>query len=121
MPEREQASPRRGQIVVTGASKGIGAAIAIELDRRGFEPVGLSRSGECSVGRALACDVTDEAAVRAALAEVASAGPIVGLVNNAGLHRAAPSHELSTAEYEAVMRINATAVMVVAREAFPYL
>lgn len=110
-----------GQIVVTGASKGIGAAIAVELARRGFAPVSLSRSGTAVAGRAVACDMTDEAAVRAALAEVAKAGPIVGLVNNAGLHKTCPSHRLPTSEFEEVMRINATAVMIAAREAFPYL
>jgi NAD(P)-dependent dehydrogenase (short-subunit alcohol dehydrogenase family) len=110
-----------GQIVVTGASKGIGAAIAVELDRRGFEPVSLSRSGTSAVGRAMTCDMTDEAAVKATLAEIADAGPIIGLVNNAGLHTSCPSDRLTTADFEEVMRINATAVMIAAREAFPHL
>ncbi|MCY0093269.1 SDR family NAD(P)-dependent oxidoreductase [Hoeflea sp. J2-29] len=35
-----------GQIIVTGASKGIGLAIAEELARRDFQVVSLSRSGE---------------------------------------------------------------------------
>lgn len=113
--------PEGGQIVVTGASKGIGAAIAAELARRGFSPVSLSRTGTAVAGRAIACDMTDEAAVHAAFAEVAKAGPVVGLVNNAGLHKTCPSDRLATAEFEAIMRVNATAVMVAAREAFPYL
>jgi NAD(P)-dependent dehydrogenase (short-subunit alcohol dehydrogenase family) len=113
--------PEGGQIVVTGASKGIGAAVAVELERRGFAPVSLSRSGTAAAGRAMTCDMTDEASVKAALAEIAGQGPIIGLVNNAGLHKTSPSHVLPTADYEEVMRINATAVMIAAREAFPYL
>jgi short-subunit dehydrogenase len=38
------------QIIVTGASRGIGEAIAVELDRRGFRIAALSRSGTSSVG-----------------------------------------------------------------------
>ena len=110
-----------GKIVVTGASKGIGAAIVTELARRGYTPVSLSRSGTASVGRAFTCDMTDEGAVRAALAEVATAGPSVGLVNNAGLHKTSASDKLATAEFEEIFRINVTAVMVASREAFPYL
>lgn len=113
--------PEGGQIIVTGASKGIGAAIACELARRGFDPVGLSRTGTAVAGRAMTCDMTDETSVRSAFVEIAKAGPIVGLVNNAGLHRTSPSHELPTSQFEEVMRINATAVMIAAREVFPYL
>ncbi|QYU66909.1 SDR family oxidoreductase [Leptolyngbya sp. 15MV] len=40
---------------------------------------------------------------------------------SAGAHRAAPSAELATAEYEAVMRLDATAVMIACREAHPHL
>jgi short-subunit dehydrogenase len=36
----------KGQVIVTGASRGIGEAIAIELDRRGFDVAALSRSGQ---------------------------------------------------------------------------
>lgn len=109
------------QIIVTGASRGIGRAVAAELDRRGYAVVGLSRSGECAVGRGVVCDVGDEGAVRETLAAVAEAGPIRGLVNNAGTHATGPSQALTTEEYERVMRINATSVMVACREVHPYL
>jgi NAD(P)-dependent dehydrogenase (short-subunit alcohol dehydrogenase family) len=110
-----------GTVIVTGASRGIGAAIAAELGARGVRVAGLSRSGTAPAGRAMACDMTDDAAVRHALAEIAEDGGIAGLVNNAGLHLAAPGHALETAEYEAVMRLNATAVMVACREVYPHL
>jgi NAD(P)-dependent dehydrogenase (short-subunit alcohol dehydrogenase family) len=118
-------------IAVTGASRGIGAGIALELARRGFRVGCFTRRGtgpEAETARALedrfinhACDVTDEASVRAALKALAGAGSLHGLVNNAGIHLDAPSHELDTATYERVMQTNATAVFTACREAYPYL
>lgn len=110
-----------GQIIVTGASKGIGAGIAADLHRRGFAVAGLSRSGETSVGYGLACDVTDEAALAAAVGEIAARGPIIGLVNNAGAHVAQPTLTLGAADFERTMRLNATAVLVASREVQPHL
>ena len=109
------------QIIVTGASKGIGAAIAQDLAARGFHPVCLSRSGGAPAGTGHACDMTDETAVRDLFARIAADGPIAGLVNNAGLHEGGPSATLQTASYLKVMDLNATAVMVASREVFPYL
>ena len=109
------------QIIVTGGSRGIGAAVVEELATRGHSVVGLSRSGEVPAGRGLRCDVSDEAALRAAIADVASHGPIAGLVNNAGIHRARPSAELDLAEYEEVMRVNGTASVLACREVYPHL
>ena len=119
MPDRP---PKRGAAIVTGASRGIGAAVAVELEARGFAVWSLSRSGEAPAGRALRCDVTDEAALRDAFAAIAdTASPIEALVSNAGVHASAPSRKLATAEYERVMALNATAVMTGAREIHPHL
>lgn len=112
---------RKGQIIVTGASRGIGQAIAVELDRRGFAVAGLSRSGTSAVGAGYACDMTDERAIADAIAKVAATGPIVGLVNNAGAHEGKRSAELSLADFESTMRLNASAVMVACRESYSHL
>lgn len=111
----------RGQIIVTGASKGIGAAVTQELDTRGYEVASLSRSGRAPAGINYVCDVTDEPTVREVFTQIAERGPIVGLVNNAGVHLGGPIAHQSTEEFETVMRLNSTAVMVCAREAYPYL
>ena len=119
-------------IAVTGASRGIGSAIALELARRGFTVACLSRQGagpetvdakQFSARLVnVACDVTDEAGVKSAfLSVVARAGALNGLVNNAGIHLDAPSHQLETARYEKVMTTNATAVFAACREAYPHL
>ena len=110
-----------GQIIVTGASRGIGAAIALDLAGRGYEVVGLSRSGEVAAGRGIACDMTRETAVRNCFAEIGAGGAIAGLINNAGMHLASPSAELRTEEFEQVMALNASSVMVAAREVYPHL
>ena len=120
-------------IAVTGASRGIGAAIALELRRRGHTVGCLTRSGagpqfdpvEAATGGRFVnvkCDVTRESSIKNALARLAdAAGGLNGLVNNAGMHRDGASHELPTVEYEALMATNATAVFVCAREAYPHL
>lgn len=109
------------QIIVTGASKGIGAAVAQTLAERGHAVVCLSRSGGAPAGRGIACDMTDEAAVASAFAEIAAAGGIAGLVNNAGVHATSPIARLTTASFNDTMALNATAVMVAAREAYPHM
>jgi len=111
----------KGQVIVTGASRGIGEAIAIELDRRGFEVAALSRSGKSPVGHGMVCDMTDESSIARVIASVAQRGTIVGLVNNAGAHEARASAELSLSEFEAAMRLNASAVLVASREVYPHL
>ena len=111
---------RDGSVIVTGASRGIGAAIAQTLDARGMTVFGLSRTGTSPAGRAIMCDMTDEAAVRRIFSEVADEGPVAALVNNAGVHIGSPSHELATSEFNEVMALNATAVMVGCREIYPH-
>lgn len=109
------------QVIITGGSKGIGLAIATEIERRGFRAVCLSRSGQGSVGRQVVCDMTDEAAIRATFAEIARVGPVVGLVNNAGVHILGAIATLKTEDFEKSFALNTTAVMIASRELFPHL
>jgi NAD(P)-dependent dehydrogenase (short-subunit alcohol dehydrogenase family) len=122
-----------GVIAVTGASRGIGARIALELARRRYRVGCVSRGGkgpeDVAVPAELAprlvnvtCDVTDEEAVRRALAALAAEpGGLRGLVNNAGIYFKAPSRSMTTAELDHVMETNAVSVFVVSREAYPHL
>ena len=110
-------------IAVTGASRGIGAAITEELLRRDFVVGSLTRKGIGIDGTLpIACDVDDEKSLKKAFKTLADkAGRIDGLVNNAGIHLDGKSAELQTGTFDQVMDTNARAVFVACREAYPYL
>ncbi|HEV7328431.1 MAG TPA: SDR family oxidoreductase [Bosea sp. (in: a-proteobacteria)] len=120
-------------IIVTGASRGIGAVIALELARRGHIVGCLSRKGQGPEGIdisaelqprliPLQADVLDTAAVKAAIERFeAEAGPLNGLVNNAGVHVEAASDSQPLSEFEEVLRTNATATFAICQLAYPHL
>src|SRR3954468_13698372 len=114
-------------IAVTGAARGIGAALEHELARRGFTVGCLTRGARLPEGApasmiAVDCDVADDASVVRAMDELAhKAGGIRGLVNNSGIHKEGPSATLDIADFDAVMAINARAVFVGCRAAYPHL
>lgn len=119
-------------IAVTGASRGLGAAIALELATRGFTVGCLARNGRIPdiegasalSGRfiPLVCDVTDESAIANSFSELArSTGGIDGLVNNAGIYIGGASRSFPTPDFEQVLRVNAVSVFAACREVYPYL
>ena len=123
---------RRECIAVTGASRGIGAAIAISLAQAGHHVACMSRSGglpsvagdpeAASRCFAVTVDVMQPTRVRDALAQLANSGwRIVGLVNNAGMHIDASSAELALDQWHEVMDMNATSVVTACQAAYPHL
>jgi NAD(P)-dependent dehydrogenase (short-subunit alcohol dehydrogenase family) len=102
--------------VVTGGAQGIGAATARMLERAGARVVVFDVAAEAGV------DVTNESAVRDALARVAKDfGGIDILVNNAGRVARKPAIDLPTEEWQAVIDVNLTATFLCSRLAHPYL
>lgn len=118
---------RSGAIGVTGGARGIGAAIARELARRGFTVGCLTRGARLPEGApksmiAVACDVTDDVSIHRAMDELAQrAGGLAGLVNNAGIHSEGASEAIDMADFDTLMAVNARAVFVGCRAAFPHL
>lgn len=121
-------------VVVTGASRGIGAAIAIELARAGMTVGCASRSGglpdlsnapDVNVDNLIAIktDVTQPDALREAIETFISAtGQLpTGLVNNAGIHTTAASHELSRQAFREMMDANALSVLEGSQAIYPHL
>ena len=103
--------------IITGASSGIGAALARELARRGWMLALLARRADLieSLTRelpqtsvALACDVTDANSVREAVrrGEEVLGGPFDLAVANAGVGLPSPAAKFNLVEAELMMRVN---------------
>ncbi|MPY91375.1 MAG: SDR family oxidoreductase [Luteitalea sp.] len=117
--------------LVTGGSRGIGAAIAMKLAEEGATvALTYARSVEKAravvsnieaVGRrslAIAADNTDSTAVEAAVRQtVAALGRLDILVNNAGIFLAGPLETLSLQDFDTAFSVNVRAVFIASRAA----
>ena len=106
-------------VVITGGAQGIGEACARRLVRDGAavalwdvnDAAGQALAAELNGGGARAlylhCDVSNKAQVDAALAATSAAlGTVDGLVNNAGIFKAADFLDITEADWDAVMAVN---------------
>lgn len=111
--------------LVTGASSGIGEAAARQLMAAGFTVYGTSRRGASGTNGAyplLALDVTDEASVQAAVAELARReGRIDLLVNNAGIGITGAAEESSIEQVSALFDTNFHGVVRVTNAVLPLM
>lgn len=118
-------------VLVTGASRGIGASIALALAAEGAKVSLLGRdaarlaevaAGAGGAGRALAiaADVTEAAAVREAFATARRQfGPVHILINNAGQAAAAKFTETDEALWNRIIGVNLTGTYLCTRQAVP--
>jgi len=119
-PAVREASLDHVGAVVTGASRGIGEAIAralaaagarVALVARGREALESLAAGLGAGAFAVPCDLRDERAVSAAVGTLGATlgGPPRILVNNAGLFRVARLHELGAGDFETMVGVNLVA------------
>ena len=115
--------------LVTGASRGIGAAIALELARQGYQVIGTATSddGASKINTALSAfagcrgaklDVNDVAAGEALIDTIVKEqGGLQVLVNNAGITRDTLAMRLKDEDWDAVLDTNLKAVFRMSRAA----
>jgi NAD(P)-dependent dehydrogenase (short-subunit alcohol dehydrogenase family) len=122
----------RGQVaLITGGGRGIGAATAEALARKGARVIVASRTQTeltATVARipadgldaaALTLDVADEAAVDAAFARIADKfGRLDMLVNNAAILLGGPFAEMAMADWDRLLAVNLRGAVLCARQAF---
>ncbi len=114
-------------VLVTGASRGIGAALAREYARCGATVSMIARDGAALdqiagelQGHAFVTDLLDPGQVDVAIDRVESAvGPIDVLVNNAGLETIGPFHSAETSAIRETARLNFEVPMVLTRQVLP--
>jgi NAD(P)-dependent dehydrogenase (short-subunit alcohol dehydrogenase family) len=111
--------------LITGVSGGLGREIALAALARGDVVFGTVRKAkdadafELLGGRALVLDVTNEAAVRAGVAEVQAAGPIDILVNNAGYGLVGAVEEASLDEVRVQFETNVIGPLAMLKAVLP--
>jgi NAD(P)-dependent dehydrogenase (short-subunit alcohol dehydrogenase family) len=109
-------------VLITGANRGIGRAVATEFARRGHRVVATARDprtlADLDVGERLALDVTDDASVAAA---VAAAGDIDALISNAGVIFYAAVEATPLAELQRLLNLNTVGAIRVAQAVLPQM
>jgi NAD(P)-dependent dehydrogenase (short-subunit alcohol dehydrogenase family) len=123
--------PVGGRVAITGAASGIGRAIAervladgagvalIDIDRPALDALAEGYRGSGNDVLAIAADVADEPAIRAAFQEIRSGPGLDGLVNCGGIVLPGSVEETSRADWERTLAVNLTGPWLCAKYAVP--
>ena len=114
------------RVLITGASRGIGAQLAETCAARGARVALVARSEESLAklaadlgGDAYPADLSDSTAIGPLVARVEADGPIDVLVNNAGVDLTGALIELPAEKIEQLLAVNLLAPMLLCRDVMP--
>ena len=114
--------PDKKMVIVTGGSRGIGAATCEKLLSKGYGVISLSRTEPASTDIVhLPCDLTDTDGRRAVFANLSKRDDVFGLVNNAGVATPNLIKEFDHQIYSGVMDVNTTSVAELSAAVVPSL
>ncbi|RUT42425.1 SDR family oxidoreductase [Pseudomonas sp. PAMC 29040] len=107
--------------LITGASKGIGRALAQMLATAGHKVVGIARHADdpSFPGVLVPVDLGDRVQTEHALKELIQKYAFDGLVNNVGLARVQPLGEVDLDDFDAVIRVNLHSALQATQAVFP--
>lgn len=109
-----------GVAVVTGSASGIGASVAAELAARGWRVGGLDLQESPSCDLSVVVDVTDPAAVAAAVDDIArELGPVGAAVSVAGHYAMAPVSEITLEQWTRMLRVHLGGVRNLSKSVLP--
>lgn len=120
--ETDSQAPGGGRhLLITGASRGIGLAIAQRMARSGWQVIGLARGGgpEAFPGTLIPCDLADVRATREALTDIAGRFAIRGIVNNVGIAVPQRLEDVDLSELARVFDLNVRVAVQVTQHFVP--
>lgn len=121
-----------GKCLVTGASRGIGCAIAVKLASSGFEVLAHGRDTKALAetlqaitasgkkAQSVIADLSNEVGIETIIESVAK-GPLDLLVNNAGVAFVKPFEKITAAEWNQTLAVNVTAPFMLTKRLVPVM
>ncbi|CAN1506490.1 FabG Dehydrogenases with different specificities (related to short-chain alcohol dehydrogenases) [Burkholderiaceae bacterium] len=112
------------RVLITGASQGIGRAIAIRATHDGYRVINLDKKAPKSLLEGETyhpIDLMDPKAIEELIPRISKEEPIVRLVNNAGFIRPGALENTTLDDFEAVMALNLRAPMLLAQQLLPQM